>query len=188
MISYLNGKVVLQKANIIIINVGGVGYKVVTPASVLVKNGEVIEVFTYQHIREDSSDLYGFLTYSELELFEKLISVNGVGPKAGLAIMTFAKPERISSAIISEDLSFFQSVPGIGKKAAAKIILDLKSKISGLDGSGAIANSTEDKEIIEALTGLGYKNIEIGRFISKIPTDILGTESKIKWLIRNISK
>lgn len=192
MISYLKGKIVVEKPGFIIIDVGGVGYKVFMGQSgspkVLESKSQDQEFFVYHNIREDISDLYGFKTFEELELFEKLISVNGVGPKAGMQIMAAAGPDKIVSAITSEDLNFFTAVPGIGKKVAAKIILDLKSKISGLDGSGVLSQTDGGDEVVEALISLGYKKPEIIKVLPKIPADITDSEGKIRWLLKNLSK
>lgn len=188
MISYLKGKVILNKSVFIILETKDVGYKVNILANSKLKEGDNIELFTHQHIREDCSNLYGFKDYNGLELFQKLISVNGVGPKAGMAIMTVSDHEKISRAIISEDISFFQAVPGIGKKVAVKIILDLKSKISGLKENDVIKKMSDGDDVIEALTSLGYKKNEIIKTIQKIPSEISSSEEKIRWFLKNSMK
>lgn len=188
MIAYLNGKIVVSRQNYLILNVGGVGYKIFSNLSNLVNQDNPIELFIYEHIREDINDLYGFGTIDELEIFQKLILVNGVGPKAGMAIMTMANPERISHAIIAEDVSFFQAIPGIGKKVAAKIILDLKSKISDLESGDIFGHLFESDDVANALATLGYKNSEIAGLITKIPSNIKTSEEKIRWCLRHISK
>lgn len=186
MIAFLSGKIVLQRPGFIILNVNNVGYKV-SVSNLSIADKESVELFIHEHIREENDDLYGFTDYAELELFVKLISVNGVGPKAGMAIMTVSAPERIIEAIVNEDVSFFQAVPGIGKKVAAKIILELKSKISGMENLNILGKMEESDELIDAMTSLGYKKSEIGSLISKIPAN-LSIEEKIRWCLKNISR
>ena len=132
--------------------------------------------------------MYGFGTYEGLELFQKLISVNGVGPKVAMVVLSSNEPEKIVGAILRGDVSFFQSISGIGKKVAAKIILDLKSKISGIESGNIIESLGKNDEVVEAMASLGYKENEIVKIISKIPTDCTSSEDKIKWLIKNMKR
>ena len=183
MISYLHGKVVLARWGLLIVDVNGIGYKVFVDPQIkiaenIIDSGKNIELYIHQHLREDSSDLYGFLTFQELELFERLISVNGVGPKAGLNIMGAAPTDRIIKAIIS----------GIGKKVAAKIILDLKSKISADKSVSFIGQMDDSEDLISALESLGYKKAELQGLITQIPLEIKSTEEKVRWCLKNISK
>lgn len=184
MINYLNGKVKLVKAGFLILDVSGIGYRVTVSPLVSVKENENLELFIHEHIKEDADDFYGFKSWEELDLFEKLISVNGVGPKAGMAIMSSGKPDKIINAIISDDLSFFTEISGIGKKVAAKIILDLKSKLSGLDGSNIIFESEQANDILDALISLGYKKSEVAMIVSSIPVEITTDQEKIRWCLK----
>lgn len=186
MIAYLFGKVVLEKPGFIILDVDGVGYKIQTTATI--ETGNKYELFIHEHIREDCNDLYGFKTFDELELFEKLISVSGVGPKAGMAIMESSKVEQIINAIISDDVSFFLTVSGIGKKVAAKIIIDLKSKLSGISGSNVVGKMNDSGDIIDALISLGYKKHEITNKLHSIPSNIKTSEEKIRWFLKNSAR
>lgn len=187
MISYLLGKIILERPNFLVLDVGGIGYKVFIIPKVDVKIGHNIRIFTHQHIREDSSDLYGFESYEELELFEKLLSVNGVGPKAAMTVMGLAPAEKIIEAITTEDSSFFLSAPGIGKKVAIKIILDLKSKVSNLKYSGNIGG-TKHQDIYDGLDALGYKKIEIDKIIGRLPKELKSSEEKVRWCLRHLVK
>jgi len=186
MISYLKGRIILSNDNSLILETGGIGYKIFLTKQYNA-DGEK-SFYIHEVIREDMHDLYGFEKYEELLLFEKLISVNGVGPKAGMAIMSSASSEKIISAIISEDLTFFYTISGIGKKAAAKIILDLKPKISGLEGGGVIGKMDQSDEVVDALCSLGYKKAELGRVISSIPENLKTSEEKVRWCLSNLAK
>jgi Holliday junction DNA helicase RuvA len=189
MIAFLSGKIVLQKPAFLILDVNGIGYKVFTPLNVgEIEENKELKLFIFENIREDCDDFYGFKTFPELELFQRLIAVNGVGPKAAMAILSNSSGDKIISAILSDDLSFFQSVPGIGKKVAAKIILDLKPKISSLSGEGVIGRMDEEDEVVEALVTLGYKKGEIASSLSGIPSSIIKTEEKIRWFLKNKKK
>jgi Holliday junction DNA helicase RuvA len=192
MIGYLKGKITLFRFGFVILDVAGVGYKIFVPSQIglpdnIVDSQKECELFIHHHIKEDASDLYGFMFFQELELFEKLLSVNGVGPKAAMVIISMAPVDRIIDAITSEDQKFFESAPGIGKKVAIKIIIDLKSKISNLKYSGNI-NGGEHEDIYDGLEALGYKKIEIGKVIGKLPKDLSSSEDKIRWMLRNLSK
>lgn len=187
MIAFLSGKIVLDKGAFVILETGGVGYKVNSP-NFIGKEGETAKVFIHHHIREEAEDLYGFGTYEELELFERLISVNGVGPRVAMAIMAGQQESKISAAILTDNVSFFQAIPGIGKKVAAKIILDLKTKISSVGSGNILANMGKADEVVEALESLGYKNTEIMKLVPQIPSNCQSSEDKIKWLIKNIKR
>ncbi|MCL5410950.1 MAG: Holliday junction branch migration protein RuvA [Patescibacteria group bacterium] len=189
MIAHLSGKILFHKDGLVILDVSGVGYKINIANKKELQDGKQANYFIHQHLREDSSDLYGFDSYEELSLFEQLISVNGVGPKVGMLIMSSAEVNKIVRAILNEDLTFFQSISGIGKKVAARIILDLKSKITGIDSEGIFGNLNDSSnEVLDALQSLGYKNTEIMKLFPKMPVECSTAEAKIKWLIKNISK
>jgi holliday junction DNA helicase RuvA len=187
MIAFLSGKIVLSKPGFIILNTGNVGYKVFV-SNTDVGDAEKCDLFIHQHLREDADDLYGFKKHDDLEAFEKLISVSGVGPKVAMTIMTVSNAGKIAEAIIGENIAFFQSIPGIGKKVAAKIILELKSKMPGLSGNDVIGKLDEEDDVFDALTSLGYKKHEIAKLYSKIPSHIKTSEEKIRWCLKNITK
>jgi len=187
MISYLRGKIVASRTGFIILETGGVGYGINIDHSLVFASGETLELFIHQHIREEANDLYGFKSFDELNLFERLITVSGVGPKAGLNIMNSGEPQKIIRAIISDDLNFFTAVPGIGKKVSAKIILELKSKLSS-DKSINVLSSSENNDLFDALESLGYKKNEIAVYINKIPSEVSSIEDRIKWCLKNLAK
>lgn len=188
MISYIEGKIIYQKNDQVIINTGNLGYKVfVSPNSALTQS-EQCKLFTYHNIRENAEELYGFLEVAQLELFEQLLSVNGVGPKAAMQIISAGEKDEIINAITGGDLTFFMSISGIGKKVAAKIILELKSKVGTMESLEIISAFDEDNEFIEALIGLGYKKFEILKIVNKIPKEIDSSEEKVRWCLKNLSK
>lgn len=187
MISYLKGEIKISRPGFLILDVNSVGYKVIiSPQINFSESMTSCELFIHHHIKEDASDLYGFLKFEELELFEKLLSVNGVGPKAAMTIISMAPAEKIIDAIISEDSKFFESASGIGKKVAIKIILDLKSKISNLKYTGNIGGG-QHQDIYDGLEMLGYKKQEIDKIIGKLPENLKSSEDKIRWCLKSLS-
>lgn len=187
MIAYLKGKVVNGGSNHIILDVNGIGYKIFTTKFPPV--GSEQKFLVHEVIREEIYDLYGFQTEEELGLFEKLLSVNGVGPKAALSILSYASSDQIISSIATDDISFFQGVPGVGKKVAGKIILELKSKLTSLEGNEVLAKMGQEAEedVVDALVSLGYKKQEAQKVISKLPKNIDQSEEKVRWCLKNIS-
>lgn len=191
MISFLKGKIDIFRYGTILLDVNCVGYRVIVSPQIKISEpavGKNIKLYIHENIREDAYDLYGFLDYFELELFQKLISVNGVGPKAAMNIMSVAEAEKIVGAIEEENISFFVAIPGIGKKAATKIILDLKSKIS-LDASAKIIGKSEGSDnTVEALISLGYQKAEAQKVLHKLPKELKEDQEKIRWALKELGK
>jgi len=185
MIAYIKGKVVHRGGNYLIVETGGVGYKVFAGTDLVSKSGQV-ELFIYHTVREDASDLYGFESANDLDIFELLLTVSGVGPKAALNILSNLGRDKIISAITRGDTGLFKSVSGIGNKVAAKIIVELKSKIAGGDYSGAIL--PEEDETVEALQALGYKPQEILPYLKEIPANLTRTQDKVRYILKNVGK
>ncbi len=159
MIAFLRGKVCFIGIDWLIIDVQGVGYKVSFSMPETLKLNEETQLFTYQHVREDELSLYGFASLQEQELFLKLISVKGVGPKTAMGIFSKFSYLQIVQSIESQDIEFLKGLPGIGNKTASQILLDLKGKL---------VSSTEEKEVnaeivdaLEGLKSLGYKSGEL---------------------------
>lgn len=166
MIAALRGEVIARGAGHIVVEVAGVGYKVFVPRH---PSRDDVLLHTHQVVREDDESLYGFETREELALFEMLISVSGVGPKAGLAILSVARPAEIAAAIASGDAAALARAPGVGKKTAERLIVDLKSKIgrvTGLPVTGALA--AED-DAHAALVALGYTASEAATALRDAP-------------------
>lgn len=184
MISWLKGKIVTSELGKIIINVNDIGYFVFALGDKYAVGTEV-ELFIHQHIREDSNTLYGFSTKEQLDLFELLLSVSGVGPKLALLITGSSDVKTIISAIESGSAEYFRAINGVGTKVAAKIIVELKNKIA--DGELNIGNLVSS-ELTDGLLTLGYSKQEINQVVSQIPSGIVGLKDKLQWAIKNISK
>jgi Holliday junction DNA helicase RuvA len=190
MISYIEGKIIFRGENFIIIKAGGIGFKVFILPNLNLENDE-IKLFTYLNVKEDVLALYGFLSYKELELFELLISISGIGPKAGMGILSLADPETVKIAIAKGDSSILTKVSGIGKKTAERVILELRNKFSISD-----VENLEDKtkeigdysDTVEALISLGYSSIEAKKALSNIPPEIKNVSERIKMALKELGK
>ena len=158
MIAQLTGKVVFSGIRFVVLDVGGVGYKIftTTPALSTDAKNTPLSFWTHLAVRENALDLYGFLTRPELEFFELLITVSGIGPKTALGIMEIAPTDTLKKAVASGDSSYLTNVSGIGKKNAHKIILELQGKLGGKGGIQEDPLLKEDTEALEALEALGY--------------------------------
>ncbi len=187
MISYIKGEVVKKSLDYIILDNNNIGYHVHTSFSTLnkLREGEQALIHIYMHIREDVIALFGFMTTDEIELFKKLISVNGVGPKAGISVLSTYEANTVKEIIIKEDATRMSKVPGIGKKTASKIILELKDKVGTLDGietgSEELSISqqpSESSDVLNALIALGFNSYEAKKTLDAI--DFSGkTENEI---------
>jgi Holliday junction DNA helicase RuvA len=182
MIAGLRGKLQTIGSNWAIIDVGGIGFQVYMPTSTLSTlgaTGEEVEVHTHLHLREDNATLYGFATAEELGLFQTLISVSGVGPKLALAMLSAMSAEKLAMAIATGSIDLLTMVPGIGRKTANRLILELKGKVAWIGAPAELA--PEDTEVLAALTSLGYSVREATRAVAALPQDQkLSLEEKIK--------
>lgn len=188
MIAQLSGKIKFKKGNFLILDVGGVGYKVfvATPLFFETQVEEEVEFFIHQHVHEDQIALYGFKTFEDLEFFEMLISISGIGPKAGLNILSKATVSEVKKAILQGDLSVFKAVVGIGPKKASHIIVELKSKIEDVKSKDATFLPSESNEAEEALLSLGYKTSEIREVLKDLPSELKTSEAKVKWALSKL--
>ncbi len=158
MIASIRGRVEATGADWIIVDVNGVGFQVYAPTSTIAsvsKVGSQVRLFTHMHVREDILALYGFATYEELALFETVTGVSGIGPKLAISMLSSFKVDQLTSAIASGDVDILTSIPGIGKKIAGRLVLELKEKI----GTGAavvpLQVSQANSDVVAALTTLG---------------------------------
>ena len=165
MYNYIEGKIEEVTSTSIVVDAGGVGYEIFTPNPYSFHLDEKYRVYVYHHLREDEEALYGFKTKDEKELFFKLISVKGLGPKMALPIIAMGSINGIADAINRENLLYLKKFPKIGDKLARQMILDLKGK---LVVSGEISEDTSKDELFEALKGLGYKDKDIKEIIPKV--------------------
>lgn len=184
MINYIYGKVIFKKNDAIVVDVSGLGYKVFVCKSVIDQYvvGDQAEFFCFHHIREDASELFGFASNGDLEIFEKLMQVSGVGPKVAMNIVCSLGREKIIGAINQNNPAIFKSVSGVGGKLAAKIVIELKSRIGG-----EVLMPQED-ETVDALLALGYKKQEILSCIGEIPPELVDVNEKIKFALKLLSK
>ncbi len=187
MIARLEGKIKESDLNWIILDVGGVGYKVFVSQDILSKpTGADIVLYTHLYIRDNIQELYGFENLEKLKIFEALISVSGVGPKGALGILSHSDTKKIKEAIALENPTIFTVVPGIGRKMASKIILELKNKLTGEELSAALPKDLE--EASQALAGLGYSRTEITKVFSEIPKDIKNPQEQTEWALKKLGK
>ncbi len=185
MIASLNGKLESLGSDGAVINVGGIGFRVYMPTSTLStlgKIGEEVKLHTYLHLREDNASLYGFASTDELGLFQNLISVSGLGPKLALAMLSAMNIEKLAMAIATSSADLLTEVPGIGKKMANRLILELKDKLgAGWITTPAVQLAEENAEVVAALTSLGYSVSEATRAVgSLLPDSKLSLEDKVK--------
>ena len=174
MIASLNGKVLESEEGSLILEVGGVGLQVFVPAEIAAqaRAGERVFLHTYLVVRQDALTLYGFETAEGREFFSLLLSVNGVGPRLALSILSTLNPDAIRRAIFSEQPEVFSRVPGVGKKTAQKILLSLQDRVTAVAGMAQIASfSDTDAEVLDALTSLGYSIVEAQAALQSIPRD-----------------
>lgn len=184
----LKGEMISRDDPYLLISVGGVGYKVLGATSVLANSvlGKTITLFIYTHVREDNISLFGFLDSLDLKLFERLISVSGVGPKTAMNIFSVGTREEIESAIALGDDSFFLGVPRLGKKNAQKIIIELKGKVDLSDS--ALKNGEGNKDIVGALKNFGFTSSEINQALQNVNGQGKSTAEKIKLALKYLGK
>ena len=188
MISYLSGKIILKKEKFIILEVAGIGYKVFVSANTLLKLPEIgvdIKLFCFQNVKEDALDLYGFLTYDELDFFEVLMEIRGVGPKSALDIAALGSLEKIKDRILKQDEKIFAGIPGIGAKKAMTIILELTGKIRMINN---LKNKASKDPAEDALTQLGFSSQQAKEALKSIPLNIKDMEERVKLALKNLGK
>lgn len=201
MFYYLNGIVAHTGPYLAVIDCGGVGYACKTTNYTLsaLKRGEKAKLYTYLHVREEIFELYGFATENELNCFQMLIGVSGVGPKAALAILSSTTPERLATAIITGDEKALTGAPGVGKKIAQRVILELKDKLAkgqlgipageSYGGTGVtVIPENKASEAAAALAVLGYGPAEVNEALKGINIEELSLEAVIKQALKKMVK
>jgi Holliday junction DNA helicase RuvA len=201
MFHYIEGTISIIQQNLAVIDVGGVGYACMTTANTLsrVETGKKVRLYTYCHIKEDAFDIFGFYDVNEKRCFEQLISVSGVGPKAALSILSSTSPESLALAIIDDNESALTIAPGIGKKIAQRIILELKDKVNkesaSLKASGYVPPrsdsglpASKQREAAAALAVLGYSQGEISAAMRGMEMENLSVEEIIREVLKRSVK
>jgi len=172
MYAYISGRLAEKGNDYVVIDAHGVGYRIFTNTNALSNlPAENAQLFTHFVVKENEQSLYGFMTEQEKEMFEKLISISGVGPKMALSVLTTLGVSEVASAIISSDISAFTPVSGVGKKIAERIILELREKVSNdnlLAELGGTAAANPEIEAVNALVSLGYKRAEALKAITSV--------------------
>lgn len=200
MISYIKGELVAIQEEKVIVDVGGIGYGIFMPAQSMQKLppiGRDVKLHTYLNVREDAMQLFGFLTQDDLHVFKLVIGVSGIGPKGGLSVLSQLTPDDLRFAVLSNDVKAISATPGIGKKTAEKLIIELKDKLSMDDvlehsyeqgeenavSSGSYA--TVQTEAVQALTALGYGNTEALKAVKQVEiTETSDVETVLKQALK----
>ena len=187
MLAKLSGKVTDILGNAIVVDIGGVGYLVHVPLPLKLElvAGTPISLFTHLAVREQSLDLYGFKTATELSFFEMLISVSGVGPKTALGILSLAPVETLAGAIRAGDTSYLTKVSGIGKKSAERIVVELRDKLSAALGESGDTGGA-DIEVLEALQALGYSAAESRQALRGVATEGMDVRERLSIALKNL--
>ncbi len=195
MIGSIKGKIILKKDKFIIIENNDIGYKIFVSANTLnnlahstgsgqKEKSSLFSFWTHLHIKEDAQDLYGFLDYGELEFFEMLIGVSGIGPKGALTILSVAPVETLKKAIGTGDTSYLTKISGIGRKTAEKMVMELRDKMGKENESGSLG---QEIDILEALKSLGYSQNEARDALKKISGEV-DLNTKIKEALKILGK
>lgn len=199
MISYIRGELAAVEKEKVIVDVGGVGYGIYMPGqalAVLPQPGSEVKIHTYLNVREDAMQLFGFLTRDDLEIFKLVIGVSGIGPKGGLSILSKLSPDDLRYAVLSGDVKAISAAPGIGKKTAEKLIIELKDKLDiedvlnhaiesdrapDTDVSGGIQS-----EAVQALVALGYGSTESLRAVRQVEMENASVEDVLKEALKKM--
>lgn len=181
MLAYIKGKIIAKTDSYVIIENNGLGYKVSVPLSLLVNANkqEEMECFLYHHIREDNQQLFGFSDLDSLRWFEQLISVNGIGPKIGMAILSRYNVKELQEIIEQENVNAIKSISGVGQKTALRLMIELKNKIPHDSGENNYTN-----ELVEALKNLGFDTKNINQNLQDMP-ELATLQEQIKWFLKN---
>lgn len=192
MIAHLSGDILYTGDKYIVVETGGVGYKVrvTTDALLFLKNNadKKVSLWIYTVVREDALDLYGFQNQNELDFFEMLISVSGIGPKGALGILNVAPVEHLKEAIAMGDTGALTKVSGIGSKSAQKIILELRDKLGGHENNTGGTMLGDERDAIEGLVALGYPERSAREALKKVSSETKGTGARIKEALKQLAK
>lgn len=189
MIAKIKGKIEFLKDSYVVVDVNGVGYKVYITLHTfgLVAGKENVELFTHTYVREDTLSLYGFLELEELEMFELLIGISGIGPKAALGILSIANPQTVRTAVLNDDASILTRVSGVGKKIAQRVILELKNKIEDMPQQEK-AKVVGDSDALEALVAMGYSVTDARETLKLLPSEINDVGERVKMALKSLGR
>lgn len=191
MISFLDGTMAFSGERFVVLEVGGIGYKVfVGPGTLaqVLERGKRYRLWTHEHLREDARELYGFLHLAELELFETLLVVPGIGPRGALGVLGIAPIDTLKKAIAAGDTSYLTRVSGIGRKTAEKIVLELRERLAG---KGVVVEAPElqaEADALEAMVALGYSQSEARSALARVPEGVQGAEKRIGEALKQLGK
>jgi Holliday junction DNA helicase RuvA len=191
MIYSISGKLQLKESNFIVVETGGLGLKLFASKQTIealpLTDAEV-KFFCHLHVREDALDLFGFTTPDELEFFEMLISVSGVGPKSALSILDIAQLDELSAAIKEGRPDLLTRAAGIGRKTAERVIIELKTKVRSSRSGSVVEKMETDSDLVEALMSLGYHRDQARAALAKVDESIVGTEARLRAALAALSK
>ncbi len=206
MLAYIRGELAQKQIGYIVIDVGGLGYKVFMPDNAIDELGSIgnqVKVYTYYRVTEDDISIFGFKTQEELRMFELLISVSGIGAKTASAMLGCIEPSQFAIAVISNDIDTLKRIPGVGPKSAQRIVLELKDKMKKEQQIAELTNASSEQnfkvnkiiiadskiqESIDALQVLGYTKKDIEKTLEKIETSELSVEDIIKKSLKELSR
>lgn len=185
MIAYISGKILVKREHYIIVVVNGLGYKIFVAPKLVAELSMQAELYLYQQVKEDGTALFGFKTISELEFFELLLTVSGIGPKSALGILSLAKIEEIKEAIALGNADLLTTVSGIGRKTAERLVVELKNKIHHLANGDTLGTDARSEEL-EALVSLGYSLTQAREALNKVNSSVIDSGERIREALRNI--
>lgn len=200
MISYIRGELALIEKDKVIVDVNGVGFGIFMPEramGMLPQTGNDVKIYTYMNVREDAMQLFGFLTRDDMEVFRLLIGVSGIGPKGGLSILSQMSADDLRFAVMSGDAKAISAAPGIGKKTAEKLIIELKDKLDieeilnhsvedSVQPAGDYSTNEVQSEAIQALVALGYGSTESMKAVKKVQLENATVEEVLKAALKNL--
>lgn len=192
LISYIKGIITYKTNSFVVVECNGIGYKIFVSSATLshLNETETVMIYTFMNVKEDNISLFGFLTQQEQTIFHQLLSVSGIGPKGALAFLSEMTPEDIIIAILSEDIKTLSKTPGIGKKTAQRLILELKDKVKPQEviQQTPQKDTNEKWEAIEALTSLGYSRSEAMQAVNACYKEGLSVEEILKLSFKKLTK
>ncbi len=192
MISLLEGTIEFKGERFVVIKAGGVGYKVFFAPEVMrsiASIGESCKMWTHLHVRETDMELYGFLSYAEMQFFEMLIGISGIGPKSASGILGVAPVDTLKRAIAAGETNYLTKVSGVGKRMAEKIIVELRDKLGGANmPEGMRTELAADADVLDALIAMGYSPSEARQAVGRIPAGVSGTKERLGEALRMLGR